>query len=265
MSISRQCSLVGLPRSCYYYQPCPISQKDLLLMRIMDEQYTNYPSSGSRTMQGILLNNGFSVSRNRIRRLMQIMGLVAVYPRPRTTLISQGHKKYPYLLRNVVVDRSNQVWCMDITYLRMKGNFMYLTAVMDWYSRCVLAWRLSNTMDSSFCLEAVEEALNRGKPEIFNTDQGVQFTCEEFISALENLSIRVSMDGKGRWLDNVFIERLWRSIKWELTYLKEYDTGSQLYRDLEMYLEYYNTRRPHQAFNFRTPSQVYQQSLRCVL
>jgi putative transposase len=227
-------------------------------MRLMDEQYTNHPSSGSRTMKGILLHNGFNIGRNRIRRLMQVMGLVAVYPKPRTTLISQGHKKYPYLLRNVVIDQPNQVWCMDITYLRMRNNFMYLSAVMDWYSRCVLGWRLSNTMDSSFCLDALEEALNHGKPKIFNTDQGVQFTCEEFTSTLENLGIQISMDGKGRWLDNVFIERLWRSVKYELTYLKEYENGSQIYQDLKTYFEYYNKNRPHQSFGFRTPFQMYQ-------
>lgn len=189
---------------------------------------------------------------------MQIMGLVAVYPKPRTTIISKGHKKYPYLLRNLVIDRPNHVWCMDITYLRMKDDYMYLTAVMDWYSRYVLGWRLSNTMDCSFCLEAVEEALNYGKPEIFNTDQGVQFTCEEFVSTLENLAIQVSMDGKGRWMDNVFIERLWRSVKHEAIYLKEYENASHLYKELKEYFEYYNKRRPHQAFDFRTPLQVYQ-------
>jgi putative transposase len=232
-------------------------------MRLMDEQYTNHPSSGSRTMQGILLNNGFNVGRNKIRRLMQVMGLVAVYPKPRTSIISQGHKKYPYLLRNTVIDKQNQVWCMDITYLRMRNHYMYLTAVMDWYSRYVLGWCLSNTMDSLFCLDALEEALNYGKPEIFNTDQGVQFTCDEFTSKLENLDIQISMDGKGRWLDNVFIERLWRSVKYELTYLKEYENGSQLYKDLKAHFEYYNKKRPHQSFNFRTPSQVYQPLLRC--
>ncbi|MCE2983289.1 MAG: IS3 family transposase [Parachlamydia sp.] len=264
ISISRQCSLVDLPRSCYYYEPCQVNKEDLFLMRLMDEQYTNHPSSGSRTMKGILLNNGFDIGRNRIRRLMQVMGLVAVYPKPRTTLISQGHKKYPYLLRNIIIDRPNQVWCMDITYLRMKNTYMYLTAVMDWYSRCVLGWRLSNTMDCSFCLEAVEEALNYGKPDIFNTDQGVQFTCAEFTSTLENLGIKISMDGKGRWVDNVLIERLWRSVKYELIYLKEYENGSHLFKELDEYFEYYNQRRPHQSFDFRTPSQMYQPLLRCV-
>ncbi len=255
--------MIGLPRSCYYYQASQASLEDLFLMRLMDEQYTQFPSSGSRTMQGILLHRGFNVGRNRIRRLMQVMGLVAIYPKPRTTLIAQGHKKYPYLLRNIVIDQPNQVWCMDITYLRMRNGFMYLSAVMDWYSRYVLGWRLSNTMDSSFCLEALKEAFNHGKPQIFNTDQGVQFTCEEFTSTLEHLDIRISMDGKGRWLDNVFIERLWRSVKYEVIYLKEYENGSQIYQDLKEYFEYYNKKRPHQSFNFRTPAQIYQPLLRC--
>lgn len=210
-------------------------------------------------MQGILLNKGFNVGRNKIRRLMQVMGLVAVYPKPRTTLISKSHKKYPYLLRNVIVNRPNQVWCMDITYLRMRKGFVYLTAVMDWYSRYVLSWKLSNTMDSTFCLEAIEEAFSIGKPEIFNTDQGVQFTSEEFTSTLEEAGILISMDGKGRWMDNVFIERLWRSVKYELTYLKEYETCSQLYLDLIDYLKYYNTIRPHQSFNFTPPLKIYRE------
>jgi len=227
-------------------------------MRLMDEQHTDRPSSGSRTLRGILLNNGFRVGRNRVRRLMGIMGLVAVYPKPRTTLISVGHKKYPYLLRNIAIDRPNQVWCMDITYLRMRRGFVYLTAVMDWYSRYVLGWRLSNTMDCSFCLEAVEEAFSHGKPEIFNTDQGVQFTCSEFTSFLETANIRISMDGKGRWMDNVFIERLWRSIKYELTYLKEYENCAELYHDLVDYIQYYNRVRPHQSFDLQSPLHIYQ-------
>lgn len=223
----------------------------------MDEQYTQYPSSGSRTMQGVLQNNGYNVGRNRIRRLMRIMGLVAVYPKPRTTLISVGHKKYPYLLRNVAIDRPNQVWCMDITYLRMRNDFVYLAAVMDWHSRYVLGWRLSNTMDCNFCLEAVEDAFLYGRPEIFNTDQGVQFTSAEFTSTLENANIRISMDGKGRWVDNVFIERLWRSVKYELTYLKDYETCSALYHDLKDYFDYYNNRRPHQSHSLQSPVQLY--------
>jgi putative transposase len=235
-----------------------VCEEDLMIMRLMDEQHTDRPSSGSRTMQGILLNTGFNIGRNRIRRLMKIMGLVAVYPRPRTTLISKKHKKYPYLLRNMIVDRPNQVWCMDITYLRMKKDFVYLTAVMDWYSRYVLGWRLSNTMDNSFCLEAVQEAFSYGKPEIFNTDQGVQFTCTKFTSFLEGSNIQISMDGKGRWVDNVFIERLWRSVKYELTYLKEYETCSQLYSDLVNYFDYYNNKRPHQTFGLQPPNLVYE-------
>lgn len=226
-------------------------------MKWMDEQYTEHPSSGSRTMQGILLHKGFRVGRNRIRRLMNIMGIVAVYPKPRTTLISQKHKKYPYLLRDLTIDSPNQVWCTDITYIRMRKGFVYLTAVMDWYSRYVLSWRLSNAMDCTFCLEAVEEAFSFGKPTIFNTDQGVQFTCTEFTSLLEKSGIRISMDGKGRWLDNVFIERLWRSIKYELIYLTEFETCSQLFVALSKYFDYYNNIRPHQAFDYQTPKQLY--------
>lgn len=260
ISVSQQCSLFGLPRSSYYYRPNQVSEEDLLLMRIMDQQYTDHPSSGSRTMQGILRQHGFAVGRNRIRRLMEVMGLVAVYPKPRTTIVSEAHKKYPYLLRNLPIERPNQVWCMDITYLRMHKSFVYLTAVMDWYSRYVLGWRLSNTMECSFCLEALEEAFFNGKPEIFNTDQGVQFTSLEFTSYLEKSGIQISMDGKGRWLDNVFIERLWRSVKHERVYLKEYSTCSELYRDLADYFEYYNMKRPHQAFNLQSPVDIYRGS-----
>lgn len=228
-----------------------------MLMRLMDEQYTAHPSSGSRTMKEILRKNGYQVGRKRMQRLMRIMGLVAVYPKPRTTIASEKHKKYPYLLRNLPIDLPNQVWCMDITYLRMRGGFVYLTAVMDWYSRYVLAWRLSNTMDCSFCLEAVEAAFSYGKPGIFNTDQGVQFTCTEFTSTLEQSKILISMDGKGRWMDNVFIERLWRSVKYELVYLKEFGTASHLSQELTDYFNYYNNMRPHQGLDFQTPSELY--------
>jgi putative transposase len=185
------------------------------------------------------------------------MGLVAVYPKPRTTVASQAHKKYPYLLRNLTIDVPNQVWCMDITYLRMRKDFVYLTAVMDWYSRYVLGWRLSNSMECTFCLETVEEAFSYGKPGIFNTDQGVQFTCNEFISLLQEFDIQISMDGKGRWVDNVFIERLWRSVKYELVYLKEFETTSQLHAELKNYFNYYNNNRPHQALNCLSPRDLY--------
>lgn len=226
-------------------------------MRIMDEQYTNYPSSGSRTMWSVIRNNGFLIGRERIRRLMRQMGITAVYPKPRTTQPCDLHKKYPYLLRELVIDKPNQVWCTDITYLPMRGGFVYLTAVMDWYSRCVLAWKISNAMDSTFCLEAVEEAFSFGRPTIFNTDQGVQFTCKEFTKLLEGQGISISMDGKGRWMDNVFIERLWRSVKYELIYLKEFITTSHLYQELDRYFRYYNSKRPHQALDFHTPQQIY--------
>lgn len=226
-------------------------------MRLIDEQYTAHPSSGSRTMQGILLRNGYRINRKRIQRLMKKMGLVAVYPKPKTTVASEKHKKYPYLLRNLTINSPNQVWCMDITYIRMRTGYVYLTAVMDWYSRCVLTWKLSNTMDCNFCLEAVEDAFSYGKPGIFNTDQGVQFTCSEFISTLEQSNILISMDGKGRWMDNVFIERLWRSVKYELIYLKEFETPSELFSELNNYFNYYNKIRPHQTFSYQTPFEMY--------
>jgi len=229
-------------------------------MRLMDKQYTERPSSGSRTMWGILRNAGYIISRKRIQRLMKKMGLIAVYPKPKTTQIIQNHKKYPYLLRGLNIFRPNQVWCTDITYIRMREGFMYLSAVMDWHSRYVLSWRLSNTLDSDFCLEALEEAFDYGKPEIFNTDQGVQFTCEAFTSALENAKIKISMDGKGRWMDNVFIERLWRSVKYDLIYLKEFQTVSELFHEIGDYFNYYNELRPHQSLGYNSPLSVYKKS-----
>lgn len=234
------------------------SPENLLLMRLMDEQYTKRPSSGSRTMWGVLRNAGYEVSRNRIRRLMKKMGLIAIYPKPRTTVPFQGHKKYPYLLRDLKVTHPNQVWCTDITYVRMRDGFMYLTAVMDWFSRYVLSWRLSNSLDMDFCLEALEEAFFYGKPEIFNSDQGVQYTSQEFSKILEEKNIRISMDGKGRWMDNVFIERLWRSVKYDLVYLKEFQTVSELFCELKDYFEYYNKSRPHQSLDYKTPCFVYE-------
>jgi putative transposase len=226
-------------------------------MRLMDEQYTKYPSSGSRTMWGILKDAGYVVSRKRIQRLMKKMGLIAIYPKPRTTQVNPGHKKYPYLLRGLKIDYPNKVWCTDITYLRMREGFIYLNAVMDWHSRYVLSWKLSNTLDADFCLEALGEAFNEGYPEIFNTDQGAQFTCEAFTSKLENANVKISMDGKGRWMDNVFIERLWRSVKYDLVYLKEFQSVSELFYALEEYFVYYNKSRPHQALNYKSPFYVY--------
>ncbi len=226
-------------------------------MAIIDEQYTKYPSSGSRTMMGILWREGYPVGRNRVRRLMSTMGIVAVYPKPRTSIASVLHKKYPYLLRGLLIDSPNLVWCMDITYIRMLRGFVYLAAVMDWHSRYVLGWRLSNTMDCAFCLEAVQEAFNRGRPKIFNTDQGVQFTSDDFTSMLELQGIRISMDGKGRYMDNIFIERLWRSVKYDVVYLRDYSSVPELFDDLSNYFDYYNHRRPHQGLAYSTPSEVY--------
>lgn len=209
-------------------------------------------------MQGVLFRQGCRIGRDRVRSLMRKMGLSAIYPKPKTSIASIEHKKYPYLLRSLNVRRPNHVWCMDITYLRMKGGFVYLAAVMDWFSRFILGWRLSNSMDTSFCLEAVEESFSLAKPEIFNTDQGVQFTSADFTGFLESSGVRVSMDGKRRWVDNVFIERFWRSVKYELVYLKDYHTCTELYRDLNHYITYYNHERPHQSFDFSTPNEMYQ-------
>lgn len=257
ISICRQCSLLELSRPTYYLKPAGEREENLLLMNFMDEQYTKHPSSGSRTMVGVLQNAGYQVNRKRVQRLMHLMGLSAVYPKPRTTHFSKESKKYPYLLRNLLVFRPNQVWCSDITYIRMKQGFMYLAAVMDWFSRYVLSWRLSNTLDSSFCSEALVEALLHGKPEIFNTDQGVQFTSTDFISILQNEQIRISMDGKGRCLDNVFIERLWRSVKYEFVYLREFETVRELFQGLFDYFDYYNNSRPHQSLKLKSPYEIH--------
>jgi putative transposase len=257
ISISRQCSLLGISRPTYYLQPAGESAENLLLMKLIDEQYTNHPSSGSRTMLGILRNAGYNINRKRIQRLMQQMGLAAVYPKPKTTLVAPEHKKYPYLLRNLPISYPNQVWCADITYIRMRHGFMYLTAVMDWFSRYVLSWRLSNTLDSQFCLDAVEGAFEKGKPEIFNTDQGVQFTSTGFTARLIKAEVQISMDGKGRCLDNVFIERLWRSVKYELIYLNEFESAAELFQGLFRYFDYYNHVRPHQALGLKSPYDIH--------
>jgi len=223
----------------------------------MDKQHTERPSSGSRTMVGILRNEGYAINRKKVQRLMRIMGLFSVYPKPRTSIPSKNHKKYPYLLKNLDISSPNHVWCTDITYIRMKHGFMYLTAVMDWHSRYVLSWRLSNTLDSNFCIDALEESFSLGKPKIFNTDQGVQFTSSCFISILQNRNIKISMDGKGRYLDNIFIERLWRTIKYELIYLKEFESVDELYQEIESYFDYYNYRRPHQSLDLKRPYDIH--------
>ena len=228
LSIRSQCRLLMLNRSSYYYQPRSESTENLAIMKKIDKIYLSHPYYGSRRMTHVLnQQEDIQVSRHRVRRLMRLMGIQAIHPKPKTSLGNKEHKVYPYLLRNLTIDRPNQVWCSDITYVPMKRGFMYLTAIMDWHSRKVLTWRLSNTLDASFCVETLEEALEiYGKPDIFNTDQGAQYTCDDFINLLKENKINISMDGKGRWMDNVMIERLWRSVKYECLYLQEFDSNS---------------------------------------
>jgi putative transposase len=240
-----------------YYQPVPASQENLDLMRLIDQQYLERPFYGSRRMAVWLRNQGYGVNRKRVRRLMGIMGLRAIYRRPRTSHPAPGHQVYPYLLRGVAITQPNQVWTGDITYIPMARGFLYLVTIMDWYSRYVLAWRLSNTLEASFCIEALEEALRIGVPEIFNTDQGAQFTSEAFTGLLEQHGIKVSMDGKGRYTDNLFIERLWRSLKYEEVYLKAYAGGKEARAGIGGYFDFYNLERPHQALGYQTPAEVF--------
>jgi len=258
LSLVRQCALLSISRSSLYCQPAAASAQDLELMARMDRQYLKTPFYGSRRMTAWLRTQGQQVNRKRVRRLMHLMGLEAIYRRPNTSKPAPGHKVHPYLLRGLAINRVNQVWAADITYIPMARGFLYLVAIMDWHSRYVLAWRLSNTLEVDFCVEALEEALSKGKPEIFNTDQGSQFTSEAFTGRLLEQGIQVSMDGKGRCMDNVFVERLWRSIKYEEVYLKAYQNGAEARRGIGAYLAFYNQERPHQALGYRTPGQVFQ-------
>jgi putative transposase len=258
LSIMRQCELVSICRSSYYYQPTGETDLNLRLMRIIDEQHMQTPFYGSRQMARHLRREGHVVSRKRVRRLMAKMGLAAVYQKPRTTIPQKDHIVYPYLLGDLTIDRPNQVWCTDITYIPMRRGFMYLVAVMDWASRKVLSWRLSNTMEAEFCIEALEEALAKyGKPDIFNTDQGSQFTSPGFTGVLRDAGVKISMDGKGRWMDNVFIERLWRSMKYECVYLHAFESGTEARKGLGNWISFYNARRPHSTFQGQTPDEVY--------
>lgn len=257
MSISRQCELIGLSRSTWYHQPAGETPENLALMKRIDEQYLKTPFYGSRKMAIEL-----GVNRKRAQRLMQRMGLEAVGAKRRTTQPAPGHKIYPYLLRNLAITRPNHVWSSDITYIPLRHGFLYLTAVIDWYSRYVLAWRLSNTLDGRFCLEALEEALSANQPEIFNSDQGSQFTAAAFTGRLEKCGVAISMDGRGRALDNVFIERLWRTVKYEEVYLRDYADGWEAERSLGQYFEFYCQRRIHQALDYRTPAEVYHERSR---
>ena len=258
LPIVAQCRLLKIARSTLYYQAAPVSTDDLAVMRRMDELYLASPFYGSRRMVAVLRREGVVINRKRVRRLMRVMGLEAIYQKPNTSQGHPDHKVYPYLLRGLVIDRPNQVWCADITYIPMAKGFVYLVAVMDWFSRRVLSWRLSITMEADFCVEAVQEAMAKhGRPEIFNTDQGVQFTSEAFLGQLETAGVRISMDGKGRFLDNIFIERLWRSLKYEEVFIKAYGSVIEARRGIGGWLCFYNDERPHQALGYRTPRAVF--------
>jgi len=258
LSIRRQCRLLSVARSGLYRSPRTANDDDLTLMRRLDELFMAWPFLGSRRMTALLRADGWRVNRKRVQRLMRRMGIVALGPKPRTTRPAPGHKVFAYLLRGLAIERPNQVWCADITYIPIGRGFLYLVAIMDWASRAVLSWRLSNTMDVSFCVAALEEALARfGTPEIFNTDQGSQFTSAAFTGALAAAGIRISMDGRGRWMDNVFIERLWRSLKHEDVYLKGYADSRETRAGIGVWIAFYNTRRPHSALGHRTPMAVW--------
>ncbi len=259
LSVARQCELVLISRSSFYYQPVGETAENLGLMRLIDAQFLETPWYGSRQMARHLRRDGHEVGRKRVRRLMAVMGLAPIYQRPRTTVPDSEHRVWPYLLRDMAIDRPNQVWCTDLTYIPMRRGFLYLVAVMDWATRKVLSWRVSNTMDVEFCIEALQEALARfGRPEIFNSDQGSQFTSSAFTGVLKAAGVRISMDGRGRWMDNVFIERLWRSLKYECIYLHAFETGSELRAGLSRWIDYYNVRRPHSSLAGRTPDESYE-------
>jgi putative transposase len=257
LSVRRQCELLGVNRSGLYYEPAGESEENLRIMRLLDEQYTRTPFYGSRRMREWLATQGCQVNRKRVSRLMELMGIEAVYPKPKLSQPGEGHKVYPYLLRGVTVERPDQVWSTDITYIRMAQGFVYLVAVMDWFSRFVLSWSLSLTMEIDFCIEALRAALRRGRPDIFNSDQGVQFTSEKFTGELAAQDIAISMDGRGRCMDNIFIERLWRSLKYEEVYLKDYESVTEARTGIERYFRFYNQERLHQSLSYRTPAALY--------
>ncbi len=259
LSIGRQCKLLGLSRAAWYYKPATESDLNLELMRLIDEQYMLTPFYGYRKMTHWLRRQGYNVNRKRVRRLMRLMGITALYTRPNTTRRAKNHPIYPYLLRDVTVESPNHVWSSDITYIPLARGFMYLVAVIDWYSRYILSWQLSNTLESIFCVQALQDALKKNKPAIFNTDQGAQFTSHYFTDTLKAQEIAISMDGKGRALDNIFIERFWRSLKYEDIYLKRYETVSDLTAGLQRYFAFYNQERIHQSLAYKTPLEVYSQ------
>lgn len=261
LPVTRQCELLKVSRASVYRRPAPVSAEDLDLMRLIDQQYLAHPYYGSRRMAAWLATQGRPVNRKRVQRLMRLMGVVAIYQRPNTSKAAPEHTKYPYLLGGLTIDLVNQVWCSDITYIPMAKGFLYLTVIMDWHSRAVLSWRLSNTLHADFCVEALEEALARfGTPEIFNTDQGSQYTSDDFIAVLKKYSIKISMDGKGRCMDNIFVERLWRSLKYEEVYLHAYATVADARAGLGRWLRFYNEERLHQTHGYRTPRQIYEET-----
>ena len=260
MSVRRQCELLGLARASLYYQASAETAINLRLMRLLDEEYTRHPFYGSRRLTAWLIRQGEEVNRKRVQRLLRLMGLEAIYAKPRLSIPDLSHRVYPYLLRGVGIERVNQVWSADITYVPMPKGFMYLAATIDWYSRYVVSWRLSNTLDGLFCQEMLEEALGQGRPEIFNTDQGVQFTALAFTERLKQAGVSISMDGRGRCLDNVFVERLWRTVKYEDIYLQAYGTVAELDRGLRSYLRFYNEERLHQSLDYQPPREVYREA-----
>jgi putative transposase len=257
ISVRRQCELLGVSRSGLYYEPVSESEENLRLMRLLDEQFTRTPFYGSRKMTEWLAMEGYEVNRKRVSRLMELQGIAAVYPKPKLSRPGEGHRVYPYLLRGVTVERVNQVWSTDITYIRMAQGFLYLIAIIDWFSRFVLSWSLSLTMEVDFCVEALQRALRRGRPDIFNSDQGSQFTSEKFTGELAGRQIAISMDGRGRCMDNIFVERLWRSLKYEEVYMKNYASVAEARAGIGGYFRFYNHERPHQSLNYRTPATVY--------
>jgi len=257
LSVRRQCELLGMSRAGLYYRPVGESAENLQIMRLIDETYTLRPFYGVRKMTAHLRRAGEALNPKRVRRLMRLMGLEAIYPKKRLSIAAEGHKRYPYLLKDLTIERADQVWCADITYLRLRRGFLYLVVVMDWHSRHVLSWELSGSLEADFCLQAIEEALCQGTPEIFNTDQGVQFTCEAFTGALEGGGVRISMDGRGRCYDNIFVERLWRTVKYEEVFLRDYADPVEARQGLKAYFRFYNEQRPHQALDYRTPAEVY--------
>jgi putative transposase len=262
LPVSQQCRLLTVPRSAVYRKPAEVSPEDLAIMALIDRQYLARPYYGSRRMVAWLATQGHIVNRKRVQRLMRLLGLVAIYQRPNTSKPAATHKIYPYLLGGLTIERANQVWCSDVTYIPMAKGFLYLVVIMDWASRAVLAWRLSNTLGADFCVEALEEALARyGRPEIFNTDQGSQFTSDDFTGILKRQEVTISMDGKGRCMDNIFVERLWRSLKYEEVYLHAYATVAEAQAGIGSWLRFYNEERQHQSLGYRTPRQIYEQDL----